>query len=107
MPTYEYRCAAGHQYEKRESFSARARQKCQVCGKQADRMIFAPPVVFKGSGFYSTDSRGTSANSDSGSAPAAPATSADATSGHGHSHGPGGHSHDAPDPLESTAARSC
>ena len=57
MPTYEYRCVAGHQYEKRESFSARARQKCQVCGKQADRMISAPPIIFKGSGFYVTDSR--------------------------------------------------
>lgn len=86
MPTYEYRCVAGHQYEKRESFSAKARQKCQVCGKQADRMIFAPPVVFKGSGFYVTDSRGSASNGAS-------ETAAPATSDHGHSHDGGGHSH--------------
>jgi putative FmdB family regulatory protein len=60
VPTYEYRCSAGHQYEKRESFSAPSRQKCQVCGKQADRVLFAPPIVFKGQGFYVTDSRGSS-----------------------------------------------
>jgi putative FmdB family regulatory protein len=94
LPTYEYRCIAGHQYEKRESFSAPARQKCKTCGKQADRMIFAPPVVFKGSGFYSVDSRGSSGTSDD--APAATSSPAStSTDGHGHSHGPGGHSHGA------------
>lgn len=101
MPTYEYRCVAGHQYEKRESFSAKPRQKCTVCGKQADRLLHAPPIVFKGSGFYSTDSR-------------APAASNSGTSGNGHGHAHDGdaqgHPHEAgtasdtTDPLESAAA---
>ena len=89
MPTYEYRCVAGHQYEKRESFSARARQKCQVCGKQADRMISAPPIIFKGSGFYVTDSRnGASSTSETKSE-----SGTSSGSDHGHSHDGGGHSH--------------
>jgi len=72
-----YACeSCGQRYEKREGFDAPARQKCQHCGKTANRVLFAPPVVFKGSGFYKTDSRGTaSASTDGGgsSAPAAPA----------------------------------
>ena len=105
MPTYEYRCVAGHQYETRESFSAKPRQKCTVCGKQADRMLFAPPIVFKGSGFYATDSR----KADS----AAPASNGAAPDAGGHSHDGPGHSHPheagtaAPDtsgPLESAAS---
>lgn len=68
MPTYEYACeSCGKRYEKREGFDAPARQKCQFCGKTANRVLFAPPVVFKGSGFYKTDSRGGK------SAPAEPA----------------------------------
>lgn len=100
MPTYGYKCqSCSHEYEKRESFSAPAKQKCPKCGKQAQRQLFAPPVVFKGSGFYKTDSRGSSsAGSGSSSSaddkPEAPAASSD--DGHGHSHGPGGHTHDTP-----------
>ena len=61
MPTYEYVCeGCGSRYEKRESFSAPARQKCPTCGKRANRVLQAPPIVFKGSGFYKTDNRGTS-----------------------------------------------
>ena len=69
MPTYGYQCSAcGKRYEKREGFDAPARQKCQFCGKAATRILYAPPIVFKGSGFYKTDSRGTSsASTDGGS----------------------------------------
>ena len=58
MPTYEYRCTScGHQYETREGFDAPARQDCPRCGATAKRLLFPPPIVFKGSGFYITDSR--------------------------------------------------
>lgn len=69
MPTYEYACeSCGKRYEKREGFDAPARQKCQHCGKDARRVLHAPPIVFKGSGFYKTDNRGSrSAGTDSGS----------------------------------------
>lgn len=58
MPVYEYHCpACSYQYEKREGFDAPARQKCPNCGKRARRVFHAASVVFKGSGFYVTDSR--------------------------------------------------
>jgi putative FmdB family regulatory protein len=109
VPTYEYRCSAGHQYEKRESFSAPARQRCQVCGKTADRMIFAPPVVFKGSGFYVTDSRssnGASATSDSGEAAAPKESTTTPEAGHSPPHGAGTHSHDSSSGTVESAAAS-
>jgi putative FmdB family regulatory protein len=102
LPTYAYRCeSCGHQYEKRESFSAPARQKCPSCGKPSQRVLFAPPIVFKGSGFYKTDSRGS--GSDDTFTPSTPSPPA-AADGHGHSHGPGGHTHDAPAPASTDTA---
>ena len=104
MPTYEYSCGScGNRYEKREGFDAPARQKCPKCRKEAQRVLFAPPVVFKGSGFYKTDSRGASSASADHGASAAPA-STPAPTPDAHSHGPGGHSHDAPTPTPSAPA---
>ena len=58
MPTYEYRCSiCDHRYETREGFDAPAKQTCPSCGGPARRVLFPPPIVFKGSGFYITDSR--------------------------------------------------
>ena len=58
MPIYEYLCTkCSDLYEKREGFDAPANQKCPSCGARAQRVIQAPPIVFKGSGFYKTDSR--------------------------------------------------
>ena len=58
MPQYEYQCTAcSNRYEKREGFDAPSRQPCPKCGGQAKRVLYAPPIVFKGSGFYITDSR--------------------------------------------------
>ena len=106
MPIYEYRCAAGHQYEKREGFDAPAKQKCEKCGKPANRVIFAPPIVFKGSGFYKTDSRGSSSTDSDSSSSTAPTSTPAPSDGHGHSHGPGGHSHgeSSGDSVETAAA---
>ncbi|HXH21668.1 MAG TPA: FmdB family zinc ribbon protein [Dehalococcoidia bacterium] len=58
MPTYEYRCAdCDNRYETREGFDAPSTHPCPRCGGRAKRVLFAPPIVFKGSGFYVTDSR--------------------------------------------------
>ena len=66
MPIYEYRCPeCEHEYEKREGFDAPAQQPCPSCGAIAQRVLQAPPIVFKGSGFYITDSRSSSSESDS------------------------------------------
>ena len=55
MPTYEYRCDNGHTFEITQSMSEDALESCTVCGAPAQRILFAPAVHFKGSGFYTTD----------------------------------------------------
>jgi putative FmdB family regulatory protein len=58
MPTYEYRCPDGHDFEKfvQKISLASAELPCPVCGKSAQRQISAGGgFVFKGSGFYITD----------------------------------------------------
>ena len=57
MPLYDYQCEAGHRYEIRLPFGSPSEQKCETCGKPARRLLSAPPIVFKGSGWYSTDSQ--------------------------------------------------
>lgn len=58
MPIYEYQCSkCSNNYDKKEGFDAPPQQKCPKCGGKAQRVIQAPPIVFKGSGFYKTDSR--------------------------------------------------
>ena len=56
MPTYEYRCPAGHTFEKIQKITEKPRAKCPTCGKMASRQISGGTgLVFKGSGFYITD----------------------------------------------------
>ena len=57
MPTYEYKCPAGHTFEKfYSSMNDQRRLKCPTCGKMAERQISGGAgLVFKGSGFYITD----------------------------------------------------
>ena len=60
MPTYQYRgIECDHVFEVRQSFSDDAITVCEICGKPVRRVIHASPVVFKGSGWYITDSRPT------------------------------------------------
>jgi putative FmdB family regulatory protein len=56
MPTYEYECPEGHEFELFQKMSEKPRAKCPVCGKTAVRQISGGAgLVFKGSGFYITD----------------------------------------------------
>ena len=56
MPRYDYRCTAcGHQFELRQSFDSDPVAECLKCGAPSNRKIHAPPVIFKGSGWYVTD----------------------------------------------------
>ena len=68
MPAYDYLCEAGHHYEKREPFGSPPQQPCEECGQLARRQFSTPTVVFKGSGWYKTDSRGKSQPSEESSA---------------------------------------
>ncbi|MCU0862590.1 MAG: zinc ribbon domain-containing protein [Planctomycetes bacterium] len=67
MPTYDYACAAcGHRFEEFQSMSAAPLQQCPACKKaKLERLIGAGAgVIFKGSGFYQTDYRGSSYQAD-------------------------------------------
>jgi putative FmdB family regulatory protein len=56
MPIYEYRCPKGHTFERFQSMSAAAPEKCDVCGASPVEIVLYPVAVhYKGSGFYSTD----------------------------------------------------
>jgi putative FmdB family regulatory protein len=68
MPTYEYACTeCGQHLEVVQSMSAEQLTTCAVCGGRL-RKVFSPiGIVFKGSGFYRTDSRAKTGASDSGS----------------------------------------
>ena len=73
MPTYQYACTeCGHAFEQFQSFSDDALTDCPECTGRLRKVYNAVGVVFKGSGFYRTDSRSpatadASASSDSSS----------------------------------------
>ena len=58
MPTYQYACReCGHAFEQFQSFSDDALSECPECAGRLRKVFNAVGVVFKGSGFYRTDSR--------------------------------------------------
>lgn len=60
MPTYAYRGkVCDHEFEVRQSFSDDPVTDCQVCGQPVYRVIHPAGIVFKGTGWYLTDSRPT------------------------------------------------
>ena len=86
MPTYEYRCEKGHEFEVFQRMSEPPVEKCVQCGASAERLMSAGSgLIFKGSGFYITDyarseSYKKAAESDKGaSTPATPAATTPAT----------------------------
>ena len=68
MPTYEYRCEkCGEQFEVFQSFSDRALRRHPDCGGPLEKVLHPRGIVFKGSGFYVTDSRAKSSSSSDSS----------------------------------------
>ena len=58
MPLYDYACTkCGRTFEVRRGFDETHEEPCAVCGAPVRRVFNAAPVLFKGSGFYVTDSR--------------------------------------------------
>ena len=55
MPVYEYECGAGHRFEVTQKFSDRPITACQTCAQPVSKLISAPAIMFKGSGWYITD----------------------------------------------------
>jgi putative FmdB family regulatory protein len=92
LPLYEYQCRACRKTaEVRHGFKETFEGKCEACGGEMARVFTPAGIVFKGSGFYLTDSRSaaeakksataskTPASSESSAAPAAPAASPDSS----------------------------
>ncbi|MGR7001518.1 FmdB family zinc ribbon protein [Yinghuangia aomiensis] len=78
MPTYQYQCTAcGEGLEAVQKFTDDALTECPACQGRLRKVFSAVGVVFKGSGFYRTDSRGSSSSS---TVPAASSSSSGSSS---------------------------
>lgn len=88
MPTYSYACTAcGHRFDAQQAFTDPSLTECPECAGRLRKLFGAVGVVFKGSGFYRTDSRSSgktasipAGSSNGASKPAAGASSASSTS---------------------------
>lgn len=57
MPIYEYQCTGCHsKFEIRKGFGENSGASCPMCQSQAHRIFSPVPIIFKGPGFYITDS---------------------------------------------------
>jgi putative FmdB family regulatory protein len=82
MPTYEYLCkTCGYRFETWQKMSDEPLMVCPNCGAEIHRVLFATGVVFKGSGFYSTETRAQPSENGSSETPAASAASANGDAG--------------------------
>jgi putative FmdB family regulatory protein len=67
MPTYEYAClSCGHHIEVYQRFSDEPLRVCGVCGGPLRKVFHPAGILFKGSGFYATDSRSSRSGGDRG-----------------------------------------
>ncbi|MDX6315641.1 MAG: hypothetical protein QOF44_5105 [Streptomyces sp.] len=76
MPTYQYQCTAcGEGLEVVQKFTDDALTECPACDGRLRKVFSAVGVVFKGSGFYRTDSRSSSSSTTPAAKPAAAGSS--------------------------------
>ena len=68
MPVYGYRCSRGHHFEIQQRITEPPLTQCPECGAPVTRVFYPVGIIFKGGGFYKTDSRG--ATSDGSTSPA-------------------------------------
>jgi putative FmdB family regulatory protein len=69
VPIYGYRCSScGHEFEIQQRMSDEPLKVCPKCQGKLTKMLYPAGVIFKGSGFYSTDYKGSSKSSGNGSA---------------------------------------
>ncbi|WP_416954361.1 FmdB family zinc ribbon protein [Nocardioides sp. T5] len=81
MPTYQYACTeCGHSFEQFQSFSEDALTVCPECDGRLRKLYNAVGVVFKGSGFYRTDSRSDASSSTPASTSASTSKSSSSSS---------------------------
>src|SRR5437899_10740310 len=58
MPVYGYRCSRGHHFELQQRITEPPLTQCPECGAPVTRVFYPVGIIFKGGGFYKTDSRG-------------------------------------------------
>jgi putative FmdB family regulatory protein len=93
MPTYEYECTScGQHIEVFQRISEDPLTTCGVCGGKLRKVFHPAGIVFKGSGFYATDSRSASPTSSGGEKQKADATTGSGSGEGGSSKGSGGSS---------------
>ncbi|MEU6515366.1 FmdB family zinc ribbon protein [Streptomyces sp. NPDC046978] len=81
MPTYQYQCTeCGEGLEAVQKFTDDALTECPNCGGRLKKVFSAVGIVFKGSGFYRNDSRGSSSSSSPASKPSNSASSSSTSS---------------------------
>ncbi|MFE2964565.1 FmdB family zinc ribbon protein [Streptomyces sp. NPDC059340] len=81
MPTYQYQCTeCGEGLEAVQKFTDDALTECPNCGGRLKKVFSAVGIVFKGSGFYRNDSRGSSSSSSPASKPSTSSPSPSTTS---------------------------
>jgi len=62
MPVYGYRCTRGHHFEVQQRITEPPLTLCPDCGAPVTRVFYPVGIIFKGGGFYKTDSRGSSSD---------------------------------------------
>jgi putative FmdB family regulatory protein len=60
MPVYGYRCTRGHHFEVQQRITEPPLTQCPECAAPITRVFYPVGIIFKGGGFYKTDSRGSS-----------------------------------------------
>jgi putative FmdB family regulatory protein len=80
MPTYGYRCGScGHEFEIRQRITEEPLTACPKCGGKLSKMLYPAGVIFKGSGYYTTDYKsagsGEEKSSSNGAAPSSEGSS--------------------------------
>ncbi|MGX1131279.1 putative FmdB family regulatory protein [Streptomyces glaucescens] len=81
MPTYQYQCTeCGEGLEAVQKFTDDALTECPNCGGRLKKVFSAVGIVFKGSGFYRNDSRGSSSSSSPASSKSSSSTSSSSSS---------------------------
>jgi putative FmdB family regulatory protein len=82
VPTYQYACTAcGHQLEAVQSFSDEPLTECPACQGRLRKVFNSVGIVFKGSGFYRTDSRASGSETSAGGTASKPAKSESSSGG--------------------------
>ncbi|BDB44766.1 MULTISPECIES: FmdB family zinc ribbon protein [Mycobacterium] len=113
MPTYSYACTeCGHRFDKVQAFTDDALTTCDQCSGRLRKLFNSVGVVFKGSGFYRTDSREASkksstngsSSSDSGSNGSGSGDTKSSASGESKSSGSGEKASSSPAPAAAAAS---